>query len=88
MRVEVTLDCNDLERLAAFWERVLGYVRSPTVAEGYITLEPRAQQGVTLTLQRVAEPKTTKNRMHLDLLVPHLQAEVTRLKSQLATAVA
>lgn len=32
-----------------------------------------------LTLQRVAEPKGTKNRAHLDLFVDDLDAEVARL---------
>ena len=85
MKVEVTLDCNDVERLADFWERVLGYVRSPTVDGRYIALEPREQQGLTLTLQQVPEPKIAKNRMHLDLLVPDLQAEVARIESLGAT---
>ena len=42
--------------------------------------------GVTLTLQRVAEPKTGKNRMHLDLLVENLEQEVHRLESIGASA--
>src|SRR5437667_10629027 len=85
MKVEVTLDCNDVERLADFWERVLGYVRSPTVEGRYIALEPREQQGFTLTLQQVPERKIAKNRMQLDLLVPELQAEVIRNRSLGAT---
>jgi predicted enzyme related to lactoylglutathione lyase len=85
MKVEVTLDCNDVERLADFWERVLGYVRSPTVDGRYITLEPREQQGFTLTLQQVPETKIAKNRMHLDLLVPDLHAEVERIERLGAT---
>src|SRR5438067_12105443 len=51
----------------------------------YLALEPREQQGFTLTLQQVPEPKIAKNRMHLDLLVPDLQAEVARIESLGAT---
>jgi predicted enzyme related to lactoylglutathione lyase len=36
-------------------------------------------------LQRVAEPKTGKNRMHLDLRVPALEPELARLAALGAT---
>jgi hypothetical protein len=38
-----------------------------------------------LSLQRVAEPKTVKNRMHLDLLVGDVEAEVRMLEALGAT---
>ena len=58
-------------------------VRCPGVIEGrYGTL---AGHGITLTLQRVAEPKTVKNRMHLDLLVDDVNQAVRRLESLGAT---
>ena len=79
MRMELTLDCNDLEALAAFWSAALHYRRSPLDAEGYVALEPFAGEGIPLTLQRVPEPKRAKNRLHLDLLVDDVEAEVERL---------
>ena len=81
MRMELTLDCNDLETLAAFWSAALNYRRSQPGTEGYISLEPLPGQGVPLTLQRVPEPKLTKNRLHLDLLVEDVEAEVSRLQA-------
>jgi predicted enzyme related to lactoylglutathione lyase len=77
MRVEFTLDCCDLERTAAFWEQALGGGVEGRVEDRYVAL---AGQGITLTLQRVAEPKTGKNRMHLDLLVGDLEHEIERLE--------
>jgi hypothetical protein len=41
--------------------------------------------GISLTLQRVPEAKTVKNRMHIDLLVDDVPAEVDRLESLGAT---
>jgi predicted enzyme related to lactoylglutathione lyase len=53
------------------------------VIEGrYVALSGR---GIALTLQRVDEPKTVKNRMHLDLLVDDLDQEVRRIESLGAT---
>lgn len=85
MKVECTLDCNDLERLAAFWGQTLDYRPHPVVPGHYISLSPSDQHGFTLTLQRVPEPKIAKNRLHLDLLVEDLEAEVSRLEALGAT---
>ena len=84
MRIELTLDCVDLDAIAAFWQDALGYVREDTIGGRYVTL---IGDGPGLTLQRVPEPKRGKNRMHLDLLVDRLEAEVTRLRGLGATTV-
>jgi predicted enzyme related to lactoylglutathione lyase len=78
MRLEFTLDCSDLDRMAQFWQAAAGFVVDGTIEDRYVTL---SGHGVTLTLQRVAEPKTVKNRMHLDLLVDDLEQEVHRLET-------
>jgi hypothetical protein len=79
MRLELTLDCNDLETLAAFWSEALHYRRTEPEIDGYVGLEPQGGDGIHLTLQRVPEPKTSKNRLHLDLLVDEVEPEVRRL---------
>ena len=82
MRVELTLDCVDLERVAAFWQAALRGERGGVIEGRYVHVHG---PHVSLTLQRVPEPKTGKNRMHLDLLVPDVDAEVARLRSIGAT---
>ena len=78
MRIEFTLDCSDLGRMARFWQDAAGFVVDGVIEDRYVGL---TGHGVTLTLQRVAEPKTVKNRMHLDLLVDgDVEAEVRRLE--------
>lgn len=52
------------------------------IVERYVSLSAEA---VDLTSQRVPEGKTGKNRMHIDLLVDDVPAEVTRLESLGAT---
>jgi Glyoxalase-like domain len=81
MRMELTLDCTDPDTLATFWAAALGYHRPAAEFEGYVALEPPAPGLPPLTLQRVPEPKTAKNRLHLDLLVAHVDAEVARLQA-------
>jgi predicted enzyme related to lactoylglutathione lyase len=82
MRVEVTLDCADLEAAAAFWQAVLGYTREQVIEGRYVTL---SGDGPGLTLQQVPEPKTGKNRLHLDVLVANADEEVVRLQALGAT---
>jgi predicted enzyme related to lactoylglutathione lyase len=78
MRLEFTLDCSDLDRMAEFWQAAVGFVVDGRIEHRYVSL---SGHGVTLTLQRVAEPKTVKNRMHVDLLVDDLEREVHRLET-------
>jgi predicted enzyme related to lactoylglutathione lyase len=80
------LDCTDPERLAAFWAPALGYVNLGT-AGSYVALFPDGRPGPKLLLQRVPEPKTVKNRMHLDVEVDDIEAEADRLVALGATRV-
>jgi predicted enzyme related to lactoylglutathione lyase len=77
----VVLDCADLDRAAEFWCGVLGYVALPKEPGSgpYRVLLPADGDGIELLLQQVPDSKATKNRMHLDLRVLDLEAEVSRL---------
>ena len=82
VRIEFTLDCSNLDRMTTFWQEAAGLVVEGVIEGRYVALSGR---GIFLTLQRVDEPKTVKNRMHLDLLVEDLEQEVRRLESLGAT---
>lgn len=84
MRIELTLDCRDLETVAAFWQQAAGLDVEGTIEDRYVAL---GGHGITLTLQKVPEPKVWKNRMHMDLLVADVAQEVLRLESLGATRV-
>ena len=76
----MTIDCVDVERMADFWQEVLGYERR-LVEEPYIRLiKPRTDRIIyVLILQTVAEAKTVNHRVHLDLATEDLDTEVERL---------
>ena len=75
----VTVDARDPEALAPFWAAALAY--AVVGAEGnYVALVPSGRPGPTVLLQRVPEEKTAKNRVHLDLKVPDIEAEASRLE--------
>jgi predicted enzyme related to lactoylglutathione lyase len=75
----IVIDCADLDRSAAFWSAVLGYTASPAATGPYRSLEPESGAGIDVLLQRVPDVKGQKNRLHLDLRTPDLDAEVRRV---------
>jgi predicted enzyme related to lactoylglutathione lyase len=75
----IVIDCADLDRSAAFWSGVLGYTASPAATGSYRSLEPESGAGIDVLLQRVPDVKGQKNRLHLDLRTPDLDAEVRRV---------
>ena len=63
---ELVVDCADPEQLAAFWAAVLGW--QPTGRyPGAVEIAGPPDSGPSLTFVPVAEPKTVKNRLHIDV---------------------
>ena len=78
----VILDCPDLEPLIDFWSAALGYVEWFSPFGQFAGLKPPPndpRHGLPLIFQRVPEPKTVKNRAHVDYEAPDRAAEVDRL---------
>ena len=75
----IVIDCADLDRSAAFWSAVLGYTASPAATGPYRSLAPETGAGIDVLLQWVPDVKGQKNRLHLDLRTPDLDAEVRRV---------
>ena len=66
---ELVVDCRDPESLASFWAAVLDY-RVLSREEDEVEIGPEAGFGgpaPTLVFGRVAEPKTGKLRLHIDV---------------------
>ncbi|GBE63720.1 glyoxalase [Mycobacterium sp. MFM001] len=78
--IELVLDCKDPNRLATFWRETLGY-RDFYMDANLAVLVPNEGSASPLLLQAVPEPKTGKNRMHLDIVVDDVEAEVDRLEA-------
>jgi predicted enzyme related to lactoylglutathione lyase len=74
------LDCEDPKALAPFWAGALGY-KEIAAAGQYVVLGTGDRTQHELILQGVAEPKTAKNRMHLDIHTPDVEAEAQRLEA-------
>jgi predicted enzyme related to lactoylglutathione lyase len=79
-RVELVLDCAEPERLAKFWRQALDY-RDYYTDGKLAVLVPKKGIAAPLLLQGVPEPKAGKNRMHLDIVVDDIEAEIHRLQT-------
>jgi hypothetical protein len=70
---DLALDASDHQALADWWCTVLGYERRTAtpgeeVPEHWpVPIRDPAGEGPTIWFNRVPEPKTVKNRMHIDV---------------------
>jgi predicted enzyme related to lactoylglutathione lyase len=83
--LEITIDAEDPERVAAFWTAALGYRhlyrRDPYVVCG----PPPGVVGPRVVIQSVPGSPAPASRVHLDLRVPAPDATVARLVALGAT---
>ena len=82
--LNITLDCADARSQAMFWAAVTGWTaqeRDATPGHVEYAVESPSPGGARLYFTTVPEPKTVKNRIHLDLLPlgDDQRAEVARL---------
>jgi catechol 2,3-dioxygenase-like lactoylglutathione lyase family enzyme len=64
---ELIVDCADPERLASFWCEVLGWQVTERGDNGEIEISGDGPPELKLLFIRVPEPKTVKNRLHIDV---------------------
>jgi predicted enzyme related to lactoylglutathione lyase len=81
----ICVDCSDPRSLGRFWEAVLGWPRTEE-SDDEVVLEPppgSPERGVApdLLFLRVPEPKSVKNRLHIDLRPDDQAAEVARIEA-------
>lgn len=75
---QVIIDAADPVRLGRWWCDALGWVVVEDDPEEF-EIRPAADRLPGLLFARVADPKTVKNRLHIDLRPDDRDAEVTRL---------
>jgi predicted enzyme related to lactoylglutathione lyase len=83
----VTIDCVAPERLAQFWSAALELAIESDFGD-FVMLGAPADGGTRIGLQRVAEPRTDKNRIHVDLRGEARATAVPRLQELGASIVA
>jgi catechol 2,3-dioxygenase-like lactoylglutathione lyase family enzyme len=82
--LNITFDCTDARAQALFWAAVTGWTaaeRDATSGHVEFAVVPPGDATPRLYFTTVPEPRTAKNRVHLDLIPPgdDPRAEVARL---------
>lgn len=74
---EVAIDAMDIDAVRPFWQAVLGYVpEAPrTEDEQVVAIVDPARIGPAFWFQQMDAPRPQRNRIHLDVTVPHEVAD-------------
>ena len=64
---ELCIDCADAEKVGRFWSQVLDYPMEGPDEDGDVVIRGPRGPGPTLLFVTVPEPKTVKNRLHIDV---------------------
>jgi 4a-hydroxytetrahydrobiopterin dehydratase len=75
--LEVAIDAMDIDAVRPFWKAVLGYDEVPADEPGgqvFVIVDPR-RIGPQFWFQQMDAPRPQRNRIHIDVSVPHDVAE-------------
>ena len=77
----VTIDCDEPETMVEFWSTLLdtAVIEPGADRAGWFRLQPLGSDGPFMNFQPVTAPKVAKVRIHLDVLVSDLDAQVDRV---------
>src|SRR6202012_2535799 len=81
--LEIAIDTLDATAIRPFWQAVLGYADEPGPPRPGAGLIDPLGQGPAVWFQQMDAPREQRNRIHLDVLVPHDEAE-SRISAALA----
>jgi len=85
----LSVDCAEPRALASWWAEALGWqvIEDPDLEDGAddeVGIEPTDRSAPGLLFLRVPEPKSLKNRLHLDVRPPNGSDQLTELARLLA----
>jgi 4a-hydroxytetrahydrobiopterin dehydratase len=81
--VEIAIDALDIAAVRPFWKAVLGYTDEPGRSAPEDPLVDPLGQGPAIWFQQMDAPRPQRNRIHLDVSVPHDEA-ADRIRATLA----
>jgi len=81
--LEVAIDALDIAAVRPFWKSVLGYDDEPGASGPQAAIVDPLGQGPAVWFQQMSEPRRDRNRIHLDISVPHDEAP-HRIRAALA----
>jgi|SRR5690349_7853515 len=81
--LEIAVDALSIAEVRPFWKAVLGYTDEPGAGGPRDPIVDPLAQGPAVWFQQLAGPRPQRNRLHLDVAVPHDEAP-GRIRAALA----
>jgi 4a-hydroxytetrahydrobiopterin dehydratase len=81
--LEIGIDALDIARIRPFWKAALGYIDEAGSDGPEDPLVDPDGQGPAIWFQQMDQPRPQRNRIHLDICVPHDEAS-RRIRAMLA----
>ena len=75
----IVIDCNEFDKMLAFWQVALRYVPKEPAKGGWVILRDPEGRSPNISLNKVSEKRRGRNRLHLDLYTDNREEEVKRL---------
>ena len=72
--LEIAIDALDIPAILPFWRAALGYADEPGSEGSPGAIVDPAGQGPAVWFQQMTKPRPQRNRIHLDISVPHDEA--------------
>jgi catechol 2,3-dioxygenase-like lactoylglutathione lyase family enzyme len=80
MRIgSIVIDCNDFDKMLAFWQQTLHYVPKEPAKSGWVILRDPEGRSPNISLNLAPKKRVGRNRLHLDLYTDNREGEVERL---------
>jgi catechol 2,3-dioxygenase-like lactoylglutathione lyase family enzyme len=76
MRIgSIVIDCNDFDKMLAFWQEALHYVPRKPAKGGWVVLRVPEGRSPNVSLNLHPKKHWVRNRLHLDLYTNHREVE-------------
>ena len=75
----IVIDCNEFDKMLAFWQEALHYVPREPAKDGWVVLRDPEGRNPNVSLNQDPERPLGRNRLHLDLYTDNREDEVKRL---------
>ncbi|HEX4060310.1 MAG TPA: VOC family protein [Streptosporangiaceae bacterium] len=72
--VEIGIDAMDIGAIRPFWKSIMGYADEFELSDPDDALVDPLYQGPAIWFQQMDEPRSQRNRIHFDVVVPHDEA--------------
>jgi hypothetical protein len=75
----IVIDCNEFDKMLAFWQEALHYVPRNPAKDGWVVLSDPEGKSPNISLNHAPMKHRRRNRLHLDMYMNNREAEVERL---------